>query len=140
MSSTYQAAIDALSAIIRAVSGVRVVPDDPPDNINIYPFAVVYDGGGQDIFDAPGSRRSLDSLIVEVHFSRKDLQKAIQQAMPLRDTIANAIMDDPTITSTVDTFESLSRTFGPLAWGDPAVQNVGYRFTLNNVKRRTVIP
>lgn len=137
---TLQTAIDDIIGTLRDLGTLRAVPDDPPDNIiDIFPFAAVYDGGGSDTFGVAGERLSLDTIIVEVHVSGKYLPLATRQLMPFRESIPNAIMLDPTLGATVDTFGGISHTFGAGSWGEPAVRTYMLRFTVTDVKRRTNI-
>jgi hypothetical protein len=132
--SSIQDAIDAINVLLRAVSGIRVVPDDPPDSMNIYPFAVVYPGSGTWDQGVPGERLGLCSLIVELHVARRDLPTAVQHALTFADTVPDALMADPTLTGSVSTYGVIEWTFGPLAWGD--TPTIGWRYTLTNVKIR----
>ena len=134
------AVIEAVQAITRAVFGVRVAPDYPPEALNVFPSIVAYDGGGVDEFGVAGERRALDSIVLEVHFQNRNLPIAVSAAMPYRDSVVNALMDDPTLDGTCDTFASIDRSaFQPMAWGDPVVKTLGWRFTITGIKRRVTL-
>jgi len=44
--ATLQSAIDEIQTEVRALSGIRSAPDEPPDQMGAYPFAVAYAGKG----------------------------------------------------------------------------------------------
>lgn len=132
--SSIQDAIDAINVILSAVPGIRAVPNDPPENMNVFPFAVVYPSSGTWEQGVPGERLGLCSLVVELHVTRRDLPTAVQQALTFADTVPDALMADPTLAASVSTYGPIEWTFGPLAWGD--VPTIGWRYTLTEVKIR----
>ena len=133
--------IEKIAACVGGISGIRAAPTYPDEQINVFPFAVVYPESGEASFGGPaGLRLNLDAVVVELHVARKDLPRDIENALPYVDSIPNEIMDellDTKLTATVDTFESITWTFGALNWG--AQETLGFRFTINGIKRLVAI-
>ena len=134
---TLQSAISAVQAIVGAISGIRKAPDYPPEQLNVFPFAVAYSGGGNWTFGPAGDKRGLHNIVVEIHIQRKDLPRDVSTAMGYSDSIPNNLMKSPTLSGTCDTFAGISYTFGALNYGE--TQTLGFRFTITGVKIQSVI-
>lgn len=133
------AVIAQVATKLAAVSGIRKAPANPEEQMNVFPFAVVYPGDGESTFGVPGERLSLDSIVIEVHIARKDLPRDVATSLPFADSVPNALMSDMITTQwagTIDTFESIGWTFTSLGWG--GIETLGFRFTVNGIKRRIV--
>lgn len=129
--------IERVAFIMASVPGIRRAPISPEEQMNVFPFAVVYPLDGESQFGTPGERLELDSLAVELHVARKDLPRDVQGALPFVDSIPDALMEDMVSTQwagTIDTFDIISWTFGPLGWG--GMDTLGFRFTVSGIKRR----
>lgn len=124
-----QSAIDAIQDIMLTISAIREAPDEPPEAINVYPFAVCFAGSGEWHQEPAGMKKGLHTITLQVHWARKDLPRDIQKAMALVETIPNEIMDDPTLATTVDTIiDPITYTFGALSWG--GVDTIGFDFKI----------
>ncbi len=137
--ATLAQVIERVAAVMSSVPGIRRAPVNPEEQMNVFPFAVVYPADGDNTFGTPGERLALDSIAIEIHVARKDLPRDIQSALPFVDSIPDALMADMVATQwagTIDTFESISWTFGPLGWG--GMDTLGFRFTVGGIKRRIV--
>lgn len=136
--ATLDDAISEIQADIRAITGIRAAPDYAPEQMNVFPFSVVYPGSGEFISDVPGVMRGLHSITIELHIGRKDLPRDIQSAMPYVQSIPNKLLKAIATTagdrfgSTIDTFSRITYEFGPLDWG--ATQTIGWRFHIEGVK------
>lgn len=139
--ATQENAILAVQAIVGALSGINGAPNYPPEQINDFPFAVAYPGDGEHrvgtLVNNTGERKFLGQIVLEVHVSRADLPSAVQASIGFGDTIPNALLKDPTLNGTVETFASVTQTFGELDWDQ--TKTLGYRFILNGVKQQTTI-
>ena len=129
--------IQAIQDTVGAVTGIRAAPDYPPENLNsIFPFSVCFpDTGEYDV--GPGGvsvYRALHNIRLQIHFSRTDLPKSLEAAIPYGDSIAKALIIDPQVNDSCDTIGNITYTFGPLAWGEPAIATIGWDFVINNVK------
>ena len=137
--ATLAQVIERVATVLASVPGIRRAPINPEEQMNVFPFGVVYPLDGESQFGTPGERLELDSIAVELHVARKDLPRDVQGALPFVDSIPDALMSDMISTqwaNTIDTFESISWTFGPLGWG--GMDTLGFRFTISGVKRRIV--
>lgn len=124
--------------IVGAVSGIRKAPDEPPEDMSVFPFAVAWPGETRHEYNVPGERKTLMNIVLELHVARKDLPRDYATLIPYADSIPNAIMDDQTLGGVVDTFWRIDvAELGILNWN--TVQTIGYRFTLVDVKLRTAI-
>jgi hypothetical protein len=128
--------IQAIQDTVGAITGIRAAPEYPPENLNgIFPFAVCYPSSGEwGAGPGYGTYRTLHNIKLQIHFGRGDLPKSVQAAIPYGDAIAKALLADPSIDASCDTFDTVSYTFGPMSWGEPAIGTVGWEFTLTNVK------
>lgn len=133
--ATLQQAIDQIQDIIGAMSDIRAAPDEPPERMNRYPFAVCYAGDGVYALAPPDTMTGLHNIILELHVARKNLPRDVSTAMGFAKSIPNAIFKgwtDGNI-SAIQTFEQISYAFGVLeTW--PDIPTVGFRFTIENVK------
>ena len=137
--ATLAQVIERVATVVASVPGIRSAPIAPPEQMNVFPFGVVFPADGDNTFGTPGERLALDAIAVELHVARKDLPRDVQGALPFVDSIPDALMSDMVNTqwaNTIDTFESISWTFGPLGWG--GMDTLGFRFTVSGVKRRIV--
>jgi hypothetical protein len=134
--------LQAIVSVVRGVTGIKGVPDYPPDQIpeRAFPFAVAYPGNGTHTFGVPGEKLYLGEFIVEVHVARKNLPAAVQGVIDYGDSVPAALMDDIVSGNTLraaglDTFGGIQQTFGELDWGD--MQTLGYRFIVTDAKIRS---
>lgn len=140
MAKTIDDCLGAVRTILDGISTLRAVPSGVPENINgIFPFAVAWEGPGRFYRESADTNRYLFSVVVQVHFSRRGLYQAEIQATPIGASVLTALLSDPTIRGTCETFaEITSNGFQPLAWGEPAnlIQTVGYEYRINGIKIR----
>lgn len=124
-----QAAIAAIQAVMRGMTGIRYAPDYPLDAINVYPYAVCFAGSGEWRQEPALWKKGLHTITLQVHWARKDLPRDVGKAMLFAESIPNAIMKDPTLAGTVDTvLDPISYTFGVLSWG--GTENIGFEFKI----------
>ncbi len=114
-----------------SLSGIKEAPAAPPESANEFPFAVAYPARGN-WFNPAGWAKGLHTIFVEIHCARGILPTAVTQALAYVESFPNAVMNDPTLNSTVDTIilseedGGIPYTFGRLEWG--GVQTIGMRF------------
>jgi hypothetical protein len=136
--ATLQQAIAAIQADVRALTGIEAAPDYAPEQVNGFPFSVVYPTSGEFISDIPGSLKGLHTITIELHIARKDLPRDIAKAMVYVESIPNVLLKTIATPSgdrfggTISTFARITYEFGPLDWG--ATQTIGFRFRLEGVK------
>jgi hypothetical protein len=134
-------AIDEIVDELQTISGIRRVPDEPPEKTEQFPFAVVYPVNGQYRFGPPPEMRALHNIAIELHVARRDLPRDFNKIMELIDTIPKEMWNKLRAGSfsNLDTFggggadaPGITYTFGPLSWG--AVETLGVTYTMNDVK------
>ena len=135
---------DAIIQVVRyarTLPGVREAPDYPPESLNSYPFVLGFAGGGVWRFGPAGDKKGLHSITLELHVARKDLPKDVEKSMGFSDSIPNLLMskliNDNKWNNTIDTFDQISYTFGPLGWGNEPT--LGFRFKIENIKMQSTI-
>ena len=137
--STLADAISRVAQILGSVPGIRQAPEAPPEQMNVFPFAVVYPADGEHTFGTPGERLAMEAISIEIHVARKDLPRDVATSLPFADSIPDALMADMVGTqwnSTIDTFDRINWTFGTLGWG--GMETIGFKFLISGVKRRIV--
>lgn len=133
--ATLQQAIDQIQDLVGALTDIRAAPDEPPERMNAYPFAVCFAGDGAYHLGPPDLMTGLHNIILELHVARKNLPRDISTAMGFAKSIPNAIFAGFVAGSlpAISTFEQISYVFGTLpTW--PDTPTVGFRFTIENVK------
>lgn len=130
-------AIDEVIDELQTIPGIRRVPDEPPENNNAFPFAVVYPSTGVYHYGPPPLMRALHEINIELHVARKDLPRDYLKVMDLIDTIPKELWDLLRTGgfSNLDTFGDITYIFGPLSWG--AVDTLGVTYTMTDVKVQT---
>lgn len=134
MTQPVDAVNSAIVVILKAALGTTVaqIPVDPPDTVNVAMFIVTYPLSG--VFDngVIGTKKGLHNISVDLLRQRSDLARDIAAIRPFVDTIPTALLADPTLGSTVQTFESVRYE---LIMPDYAgVPTIGYKFTVSNAK------
>ena len=141
--ATLEDFIKAVQDDLGVITGIRKAPDYPPEQLNVFPFIMVYPGKGEWNSDTPGGKRWLGSVIVELHIARVDLARDVEAALGYYESIPNALlkpvatMAGDRFVSTIDTFGTIDEYFGKLDWAD--TQTIGWRWTINGIKMRSDI-
>jgi hypothetical protein len=119
-----------------ALTDMREAPDEPPETIAVFPFAVAYAERGRWDSISAAWAIAYHTIILEIHVSRKDLPRDIQKAMAYSESVSNALIGDITLNGTVDTITTISYIFGPLGWNE--APSIGWRYEIG-VKQKQVI-
>ena len=112
------AAKNAFVDILGALSGVRIAPDNPPDSLNQFPFAVCW------VRDYSYSKTRLGNLfsngshilVGQIHIARKDLARDIATLEVYPDLVRTALQNDPTLAGTVINITSYEAKINPGQW------------------------
>jgi len=133
---------DAIGDIVeelQTISGIRRVPDEPPENNDQFPFAVVYPLTGIYTQGPAQLMKGLHSINIELHIARKDLPRDYAQVMDLIDTLPWELMKllNDGGYSNLATFGEIGYVFGPLSWA--GVDTLGVTYTIGDVKVETEI-
>ena len=134
--ATLQQAIDRVQALVGAISGIREAPDEPPETMAVFPFAVAYVTGGRWDSISAGWAIGYHTIALELHVSRVDLPRDVQEAMAYSESVANALIGDITLNDTVETITSINYTFGPIGWA--TVPTLGWRYEIEVKQTQTI--
>lgn len=132
MTEKIELALTAVATIVRSVTTLKQVPVDPPEAISVDTFAVVYAQSGSIDNGVVGLKKSLHSISVDCLTKRTDLARDLARVKPLIDLIPSALLANPTLAGTVQTFGSISYEVVQVEYG--AVPMIGYKFLINDVK------
>lgn len=122
----YDAAKYVQSSIVASVSGIRSAPEDPPDDMSVYPFAVCFPSNGQ-LTGNEDNGKDFHTLILQVHGTRKDLPRDYAAVIGYIETVGHALRDDPTLGGNVETIVGeIEYSFGQMEWA--GVQTLGPQF------------
>lgn len=137
--ATLQLAIDQIQDEVGALSGIRGAPDEPPDSINVFPFAVCYARSGSYYIGPPDVMTGLHTIVLELHVARKDLARDVATAMGYAKSIPNAIysaLKDGSLTA-ISTLGDIRYEFVPMTWAGQ--DTIGFRFYIEEVKTQDAI-
>ena len=132
MATNIENAVAAVASTVRAVTGILQVPVDPPDTVNVATFAVVYAQSGIIDNGVIGTKKALHNIAVDLLTKRTDLSRDMARVKPFIDTIATALLADPTFSGTMQTFESVNYELVTTDYA--GVEMIGYKFLINNAK------
>jgi hypothetical protein len=128
----------AVAAVVDNVSGINKVPSVPMENINEYPFALVYPANGNINIGPVGTRKSLNNIHIDLLTVRRDINLDLTLMIPFIDSVSAALnaeisYDGDRFSGTVQTFENILYEFLPFyPYAGPEM--IGYRFIMENVK------
>lgn len=123
--------VAAVQAKARALDGVKGAPDNPPESINQFPFAVAYPGSLTADPMSDGWRRGLGTIICDIHCARLLLPTAVAQAVPLGDAFINAILGDLTLGGVVDTVRQVRAQFAYLTYAGQPNATIGWHVEID---------
>jgi len=128
MATTIEQVTDAVVAKLKALTGVKFAPDEPPEQMTAYPFVVVWwsEGEAREVDATWGY--TLDTVVAQVHIARKDLANDVRTVRGFGDTVRKALVQDPSLGGVVCSLNRLYMAFRPMEWG--GVQTLGYHIEL----------
>ena len=134
---------DAINDIVielQTIKDIRRVPDEPPENNDQFPFAVVYPLTGLYTQGPAQLMKGLHNVNIELHVVRKvDLAREFNQVMNLIDTIPWELMKklNDAEYNNLATIGQIEYIFGPVSWA--GVETLGVTYTIIDVKVETEI-
>lgn len=134
---TLDAAIKALQAVVGAIEGIRAAPEYAPDRLPPGIFSVALPESGSYIVSPAGVLRGLHNIQLYVICPRVDLPKTLQAIIPLGDTVANELQNDPTIGGAVQVIGAIDYSFSTsinLGSADTPAWYSGWVFSVRDVK------
>lgn len=139
MANTVQDAVKDIAGVVRALAGIKQAPDYALDQINTFPFALVYPRVGTFETAPIEVQTGLHTIVIEIHVEKKLLPNDIKRVIAYVDSVPAALhkaLKDGTF-STVQTWETIRYEFGALGWG--GMDTMGVRFYIERVKVQAVI-
>lgn len=132
MTERIESACSAIVTILSGISAFQHVPIDPPDTISVSTFAIVYPKDGTIDNGVVGGKKSLHNISIDALTKRGDQAQDLARMKPFLDTVPAALLADPTLTNTVQTFASIS--YELITPNYSGIEMIGYQFTINDVK------
>jgi hypothetical protein len=149
--ATVQTVVDQIQSYLRSAyvlgnggdGTLRAAPDNPTDNMSIFPFAVCYPLGGEWHWgNGQGDKKGLHDIVIEIHWARRDLTRENEMMAPWIERIPNLLMlkliNDNHWNNTISTFGGDSgpaftyRTGSLGTYSD--IEHFGIVFTVRRVK------
>ena len=81
--ATLQDIIDQVQDEMESLPGVRAAPDEPPDQINVFPFVVTYADNGEYYIGPPELIGIADNGAHHVHVRRARLGRSANDWLPV---------------------------------------------------------
>jgi hypothetical protein len=98
-----------LQSLVGSIDGVRKAPDYPPEQANVFPFAVSFCGR---LIDSTMHTRNmvinLYEIITDIHVARKDSERDIEDIAPFMASFSAAVWADSTLSGAVSTTNRVS--------------------------------
>ena len=129
---TSRAVVQAIAAKARAITGMRAAPDNPPDSIAAYPFAVTYfmRGAWHGADATWGDGRV--TYACDVHLSRlPDTGRQLETCAEMPRTLALAILSDETLGGACTAVFDVRCQFTRMGYS--GIETAGYRFEIDIV-------
>lgn len=112
--------IDELIGVVRAASGIRYVPDDPPSALATGPAAVVWLTDGRSVIGPPEVVTYHHTVRVGLLTAMQNIAVANQGILPKIETVIDAIwsaLRGGRLTN-CQNIGNVTFTYGPVQWGD----------------------
>lgn len=122
--------------ILTITTAIKAAPVGPPEGIHQYPFSLVYIKEFETLGGTYHWDECLDTIVIEIHFSRQNLPTAYKAALACRIELLEKLIADPRIGDSVDTFTDLRGTFGFMEYA--GVGSIGWQMELD-VKGKVTI-
>ncbi len=123
---------------LKNVSGLRRVPDAPPETNDQFPFATLIPASGSFKMQSSGWMIGLHDVEIHLHVQRKDLARAYTDIMPLLTDIPMQLMSGLLNTrfSALETWggenTNIAYVWAPSSW--QGVPTLAFVFTVGGVK------
>ena len=73
--------IEGVQDIVKGVTGIRSAPYYAPDIAAVLPMSIAYPENGEFHHFTAGAYTALHNVVIEIHFPRTDLAKAIKTSI-----------------------------------------------------------
>lgn len=112
--------LDELIAVVRGVSGIAFVPDDPPARLANHPAGVVWLTGGRSVIGPPGVSTYHHDVRLGLMTAIENTAVANQRILPQLEPVIEAIwarLAGSAFTNCQNIGE-ITYTYGPIQWAD----------------------
>jgi hypothetical protein len=118
--ATLEGFLDELIAVVRDVSGIAFVPDDPPARLASHPAGVVWLTGGRSVIGPPGLATYHHDVRIGLMTAIENTAVANQRILPQIEPVIEAIWTGLTTSAFVNcqNIEGITYTYGPIQWAD----------------------
>lgn len=108
MTTALTAVVAGIQDLVLAVTGIRTAPDSLPDTLQVFPAVAVYPAGGEIATNGAGFATELHTFNVDLYVDSGDWAKAYARGTSLLDVLYRKLIENPTLSATVQTVESVS--------------------------------
>ncbi len=124
MTTALTAVVAGIQDLVVTVTGIRLAPDSLPDTVQVFPAVVVYPASGGVVLNSAKFATELHNFNVDLFVDSGDWAKAYARGTALLDVLYRKLIENPTLSNTVQTFDSLTYNYvGELRLSDiPAIQ------------------
>jgi hypothetical protein len=136
MAVTITDAIAQLQSMVGGLTGIKEAPVNVTESAQQFPFAIAYPQRGEFHFGDKGWGYSLNEIVLEIHFSRINLPKAIAKSLPYFEQVVDLLLADSNLSGTVQVVESFEFEYGQMEYAN--VDTIGWMFTLKVKLHRSV--
>lgn len=127
---TQYAIVQALAAKVRALTGVRNAPDDPPDTALAYPFAVTYFQSGTWRGDDATWKTAPQTYAIDLYLGRyPDAGRALAAGSEYPEQLGQAIVSDENLALAVTLVSEVRCRFSRMNY--IGIDCVGYHFEVD---------
>lgn len=135
--ATLQGAIDEIIDELADVEGIQRAPDDPEQQIVVWPVAMAYASESVSVLDASNTKKDLHDITIAVLMPLVSLPHAVQITLPMFDRITEVLWDhlQGQTSAHYSQFRDISGSFGPIEWGNNEVY-FGWLIKVNQLKIR----
>lgn len=120
--ATLEGFMDELIEVVKAASGIRYAPSDPPSTIATDPAAIVWLMDGRSVIGPPEIATYHYTARVGLLTSIQNIAVANQKVLPKIETVINAVWSKLKSSAAGFTncqnIENITFTYGPIQWGD----------------------
>lgn len=118
--ATLEGFLDELIGVVRDVSGIAFVPDDPPARLASHPAGVVWLTGGRGVVGPPGVATYHHEVRIGLLTAIENTAVANQRILPQIEPVIEAIWTRLTGVgfSNCQNIEDVTYTYGPVQWAD----------------------
>lgn len=117
MTKSITGAVAQIQTLAGALEGMRAAPSQPPEQLNVFPFALSYIGQCEVVKPSATLTIHIYTIVTEIHVARKDLPRDVAKLDSYPTLFPDAVWEDPTLDGAVDTVMSCQGNITPMVYG-----------------------